>query len=294
MSAGMSGTGTHSGELPFLKMQGLGNDFVVIDQRGQGNAVRMCPRSARALADRRLGIGCDQLAVLRDDSDGDGDHDASVDAAVDFWNADGSPSDACGNATRCIGRLLMTENGRDVVRVRTGRGVLSVHATDDGEYSVNMGRPRRRWSEIPLARDVDPAALPIDGSPVAVNMGNPHCVFVVDEHGLSGPEERGPEIECHPLFPERTNVEFVHVMNRNAIRVRIWERGTGITLASGSGSCASAVATYLRKLTERKVTVHLDGGSLEIDWRDDGVWMKGPANRVYSGRLDPELLESLE
>ena len=290
----MSVTRTYPGELPFLKMQGLGNDFVVIDRRGQGNVIGMCSRSARALADRRLGIGCDQVAVLRDDSEGDDGHDGSVDAAVDFWNADGSPSDACGNATRCIGRLLMAENGSDVVRVRTGRGVLSVHATGDGEYSVNMGRPRRHWSEIPLARDVDPEALPIDGTPVAVSMGNPHCVFIVDEHGLSGPEERGPEIECHPLFPERTNVEFVHVVNRNAIRVRFWERGTGVTPASGSGSCAAAVAAHLRKLTERRVSVQLDGGSLEIDWRDDGVWMKGPANKVYSGRLDPELLESLE
>ena len=290
----MSVTRTYPGELPFLKMQGLGNDFVVIDQRGQGSGTGMCSRSARALADRRLGIGCDQVAVLRDDSGRDKGHDGLVDAAVDFWNADGSPSDACGNATRCIGRLLMAENGRDVVRVRTGRGVLSVHAAGDGEYSVNMGRPRRHWSEIPLARDVDPEALPIDGTPVAVSIGNPHCVFIVDEHGLSGPEERGPEIERHPLFPERTNVEFVHVVNRNAIRVRIWERGTGVTLASGSGSCAAAVATHLRNLTERRVTVELDGGSLEIDWRDDGVWMKGPANKVYSGRLDPELLESME
>ncbi len=294
MSAGMSGTGTRSGELPFLKMQGLGNDFVVIDQRGQDIAARMCPRLARALADRRLGIGCDQLAVLRDDSDRDGDHDDPVDAAVDFWNADGSPSDACGNATRCIGRLLMKESGRNIVRVRTGRGILSVHATDDGEYSVNMGQPRRHWTEIPLARDVDPMALPIDGSPVSVNMGNPHCVFIVGEHGLSGAEERGPGIERHPLFPERTNVEFVHVVDRNAIRARIWERGTGVTLASGSGSCAAAVATHLRGFTERRVTVRLDGGSLEIDWRDDGVWMKGPADKVYSGRLAPEFMERLE
>lgn len=289
----MSNNGNTQAELPFLKMQGLGNDFVVIDQRGRNHGFRMRSPSAKALADRRFGIGCDQVAVLRDHVPIDGDRGEPVDAIVDFWNADGSPSDACGNATRCIGRMILEESGRDTVHIRTGRGVLRVHAAGGGKYSVNMGRPRLEWSDIPLAQDIDTMNLPIEGTPVAVNMGNPHCVFFVDEDGLTGPEERGPEIERHPLFPQRTNVEFVHVLSKDAIRVRIWERGTGVTMASGSGSCAAAVASHLRKLTDRQVRVQLDGGSLDIDWRDDGVWMTGPASNVYAGKLAPEFLESL-
>ena len=269
-------------DLQFLKMQALGNDFVIIDLRRTSSAVAVDVGFVRAAADRRLGIGFDQLAVLR------GDPDADVDAAVEFWNADGSPSATCGNVSRCIGRLLMGETGRDHVRIRTGRGVLPARDAGGGHVSVNMGHPQTAWEEIPLASGVNTVALPLAGSPVAVGMGNPHCVFFVDDLESVSPERRGPEVERDPLFPERTNVEFVQVLDRGNLRMRVWERGVGMTPASGSGACASAVAARIRRLVDRSVTVHLDGGRLAIDWMDDGVWMKGPAFPVFSGSLAPE------
>ncbi len=272
--------------LHFLKMQALGNDFVIIDLRRTVSAAPVDAEFVRAAADRRLGIGFDQLAILR------GDPDASVDAAVEFRNADGSPSAACGNASRCIGRILMNETGRDLVRIRTGRGILPVRMAGDGNVSVNMGSPQTAWKKIPLARDVDTLALPLEGSPVAVGMGNPHCVFFVDDIEAISPERRGPAVERDPLFPERTNVEFVQVLDRGNLRMRVWERGAGVTPASGSGSCATAVAAHLRGLADRSAAVHLDGGVLAIDWTDDGVWMTGPAFRVFSGSLAPGFPEA--
>ena len=272
-----------AGGLRFLKMHGLGNDFVVIDARG--NAAPITAGLAHALGDRHRGVGFDQLAVLRDD--------AAADAAVEFWNPDGSRADACGNASRCVVRLLAEETGRDRFALRTGRGVLTAEAVGNGQFRVNMGPPVLDWSGIPLARDIALDPLPIDGAPAAVGMGNPHCVFVVADAEAVDLAGRGAEIERHLLFPERTNVEFVEVIDRETIRMRVWERGGMITLACGSGACAAAVVTASRGLTERHVTVRLDGGDLEIDWRDDGVWMTGPAARVFEGTLSAEFLEGL-
>jgi diaminopimelate epimerase len=277
----IAGMSDDSGGLRFLKMHGLGNDFVVVDARGGQDPVT--PALARALGDRRRGVGFDQLAVIRDGG-------AGADATIDFWNADGSAAAACGNATRCVARLLMAENGAQALRLRTGRGLLVAEAAGEGLIRVNMGPPQLDWREIPLAREADLDALPIEGRPAAAGMGNPHCVFVVPDAEAVDLDALGPRIEHDPLFPERTNVEVVHVIDRETIRMRVWERGGMITLACGSGACAAAVVTARRGLTGRRVTVRLDGGELGIDWREDGVWMTGPTALVFEGRIAPELL----
>ncbi|MFO1105095.1 MAG: diaminopimelate epimerase [Amaricoccus sp.] len=268
------------GELGFLKMHGLGNDFVVIDAR-HGRAP-VTPALARALGDRNRGVGFDQLAVIRDGS--------GVAAEVDFWNSDGTPAAACGNATRCVARLLMRETGAAALDLRTGRGVLRAEEAGQGLIRVNMGQPQLRWDEVPLARPMPLDPLPLAGGPAAAGMGNPHCVFVVEDAEAVDLASLGPRTEHDPLFPERTNVEIVQVLDRGTIRMRVWERGGMITLACGSGACAAAVVTAQRGLTERAVTVRLDGGDLGIDWRADGVWMTGPAVTVFEGRLTADFL----
>lgn len=270
--------------LRFLKMHGAGNDFVVIDSRG-GAAVTT-PALARALGDRNRGVGFDQLAELRD-----GGEDA--DFTLDFWNSDGSRAGACGNATRCVCDLVMTESGKPAVTLRTARGALHARRLTDGRVSVNMGPPQRLWSEIPLSQEVDTLHLPLDGDPAAIGMGNPHCVFFVPDAETVDLPNLGPRIEHNPLFPQRTNVEFASLTGPDRLRMRVWERGTGITLACGSGACATAVAAHLRGLTGRRVTLDLDGGTLEVDWREDGVWLTGPVARVFEGTLSPGFLAAL-
>jgi diaminopimelate epimerase len=283
-TAGMTGESILPVEgLRFLKMHGLGNDFVVIDARGGRDPVT--PALARALGDRHRGVGFDQLAVIRDA--------AGADAAIDFWNSDGTPAAACGNATRCVARLLMDETGAESLALQTGRGLLAAEAAGAGLIRVNMGQPQTRWDEIPLAREMDVDALPLPGRPGAVGMGNPHCVFVLPDAEEVDLADIGPRVEHDALFPQRTNVEFVHVIDPGAIRMRVWERGGMITQACGSGACAAAVVTARRGLTGRLVTVRLDGGDLIVDWREDGVWMTGPTALVFEGRLAPELLGGL-
>jgi diaminopimelate epimerase len=264
-------------------MHGLGNDFVVIDSRAGGAPVT--PALVRALGDRNRGVGFDQLAVVREGS--------GVAAEIEFWNADGTVADACGNATRCVARLLMDESGATALDLRTGRGVLRAEEAGAGLVRVNMGAPELDWRSVPLAREMDLDALPIDGSPGAAGMGNPHCVFVVDDAEMVDLPALGRAVEEHPIFPERTNVEFVHVIDRETIRMRVWERGGMVTLACGSGACAAVVVTARRGLTGRKVRVRLDGGELGIDWREDGVWMTGPTARVFEGRLSPDFLAAV-
>ncbi|AJE45031.1 diaminopimelate epimerase [Celeribacter indicus] len=269
-----------STDLPFLKMHGLGNDFVIIDSRGRDALVS--PELARAIGDRHRGVGFDQLAEIRDAEE--------ADIALDFWNSDGSRAGACGNATRCVGRLMLDESGRDSVSIRTERGVLSARRAGE-EVSVNMGHPQRMWDEIPLSHPVDTDFLPLEGEPVAVGMGNPHAVFFVPDIRDVDVAGRGRRVECDPLFPERTNVEFAEIRARDEIRMRVWERGTGITLACGSGACATAVAAHVRGLTDRTVRMEVDGGWLTLDWREDGVWMTGPTQTVFAGRFDLSFLE---
>ncbi len=267
--------------LPFKKMHGLGNDFVVLDARAR--AVEMTPALAQRLADRNRGVGFDQLAVI---SDREGS-----DAHLTFYNADGSLSAACGNATRCIGRMLLNETGKAGLELTTDRGTLAVREAGGGLTSVNMGPPQLKWDEIPLAEEMDTLELPIEGAPTATGMGNPHCSFFVEDAEAVLLESFGPRYETHPLFPQRTNVQVVSLVAPDTLRMRVWERGTGVTLASGSSSCAVAVAAARRGLTGREVTVRLDGGELKVAWREDGVWMTGPTAHVFNGVLTPDWLE---
>jgi len=255
-------------------MHGLGNDFVVVDERGI--TPRVDKAVAMAIADRHRGVGFDQLAVLSKTPD--------ADVRLVFWNSDGSQAGACGNATRCIARHVMDQTGASELTLQTERGVL--HAVDAGQglTSVNMGQPQLEWQDVPLSHAMDTLELPIDGAPTATGMGNPHCTFFVDDAEDVDLDAKGAAFEHHPLYPERTNVQFASLIHADHLRMRVWERGVGITLASGSSSCATAVAAVRRGLTGRDVTIDLDGGTLQISWRDDGVWMTGPTAHVFDGQ----------
>ena len=263
-----------------MKMHGLGNDFVVIDARA--HSISMNVALVQAIGDRRQGVGFDQLAII--------EPDAEADARLVFYNSDGSFSAACGNATRCIARHIITETGKASISLRTARGILACEDAGGGMTRVNLGVPILDWVDIPLTRAVDTLCLPIAGDPVATGMGNPHCTFFVEDAEAVDLESKGPAYEHHPLFPERTNVQFCHLIAPNHLRMRVWERGAGVTLASGSSSCAVVVAAARRGLTGRTVKVTLDGGDIQIDWCEDGVWMTGPTMYVNDGVLTPEFL----
>jgi diaminopimelate epimerase len=272
----------NSNNLPFMKMHGLGNDFVVIDAREE--EVALSKKIISGIADRHFGVGFDQLAVI---SKGE------FDAHLTFYNADGSGSLACGNATRCIARYLMDETSKENLILTTMHGQIPAVDLGDGVTSVNMGKPELEWNKVPLSENIPTLELPIEGSPTATGMGNPHCTFFVEDPEKINLEEMGPKFENHPLFPERTNVQFASIIAQDQIRMRVWERGAGVTLASGSSSCATAVAANRKGLTEKKVQIELDGGILSVDWREDGVWMTGPTMQVFTGSFSEEFLKSL-
>ncbi|SCM69224.1 diaminopimelate epimerase [Donghicola eburneus] len=275
-------TQTASSGLPFMKMHGLGNDFVVIN--GTDVPGGLSDSLVSAIAHRNTGVGFDQLAVI-EESD-------RADARLVFYNADGSLSATCGNATRCIARHLMDERGVDSLVLETERGLLPCEDGGNGLTRVNMGAPLLAWNEVPIAQDIDTLHLPINGDPVATGMGNPHCTFFVDDAEAVDLNTFGPAHEHHPLFPERTNVQVAHLIGPDHLRMRVWERGTGITMASGSSSCATAVAAARRGITGRKVRISLEIGDLVIDWREDGVWMEGPTAHVFSGTFTPGFIEA--
>jgi diaminopimelate epimerase len=275
-----------SAGFPFLKMHGLGNDVVVLDARQHGFA--LTPAAAKAIADRRTGVGCDQIMIIEPPRNGG-------DAFIAIRNSDGGVVESCGNGSRCVARVLMEESGKDKVTLETLGGPIIATRSADGLYSIDMGPAKDDWQAIPLANPTDTLHLPVsegllsDG--VGVNVGNPHAVFFVKDAGAVDLATVGPKLEHHALFPARINVEAVQVFDRGHIRMRVWERGAGITQACGTGACAAAVAAVRRGLTERKVTVTLDGGDLQIEWRADGhVIMTGPATLVFSGTLDAGLL----
>ena len=268
--------------LPFMKMHGLGNDFVVID--GREGEVALSKKIISGIADRHFGVGFDQLAVI---SKGE------FDAHLTFYNSDGSGSLACGNATRCIARYLMDETSKENLILTTMHGQIPAVDLGNGVTSVNMGKPGLEWNKVPLSENIPTLELPIEGSPTATGMGNPHCTFFVEDAEKINLEEMGPKFENHPLFPEQTNVQFASITARDQIRMRVWERGVGVTLASGSSSCATAVAANRKGLTEKKVRIELDGGVLNVDWREDGVWMTGPTMQVFTGSFSKEFLKSL-
>lgn len=265
--------------IPFIKMHGAGNDFVVIDNRS--GAFALDEDSIIALCDRRYGIGCDQVAVM--------EKSAIADVFMRIFNADGGTVASCGNATRCIGWLMMRELKREHVSIETKAGVLTADYAGELLVKVNMGRPRLDWREIPLIEEADTQNLPIiqgdlqDG--FAVSMGNPHAVFFVENVDLVHLAHDGSVIEHHPFFPERTNVEIVQVISREHLKVRVWERGSGLTLACGTGACATVVAAQMRGLAGERVTVSLPGGDLLIEWRgaSHDVWMTGPVAEVFNG-----------
>lgn len=273
----------------FRKMHGLGNDFVVFDARPGG--LLLDNALARRVADRRLGVGCDQVIVIERARD-------RADAAMRIFNADGDEVEACGNATRCVARLLLEETDAPMVRIDTPGGLLVCRDAGGDMITVDMGKPRLDWREIPLARDLDTKgfALTVKGETVqaaAVSMGNPHCVLIVEDAAAAPVADWGPAIEHDALFPARTNVEFVQVLSHERVRMRVWERGAGITRACGTGACAAAVAAHRRGLTGRQTDVMLDGGTLHIAWRasDDHVLMTGSASLAFTGDIDLGALE---
>ena len=270
--------------LRFRKMHGLGNDFVVVDARAGG--VEITPALARALGDRHRGIGFDQLAVVRAAAD--------ADAAILFHNPDGSIAGACGNATRCVADLVMRERGTAAATLRTANGLLAAERLAGGAIRVDMGPVRTGWQDIPLAEAADTVSLPLEGAPGAAALPNPHCVFFVEDAEAVDLAAEGSRWEHHPMFPQRTNVEFCQVLAPGRIRMRVWERGTGVTLACGSGACAVAVAAARKGLSGREATIVADGGELAVEWRADGhVTLAGPVSEVFEGELTPEFLGSL-
>ena len=275
---------------PFLKMNGLGNDFVVVGADLAPDRPRFAPdaAAARAIADRARGVGCDQLIGIEPSANGD--------AFMRIWNSDGSEVEACGNAARCVGWLLMEAAKRDEAVIETKAGLLRARRAGPREVAIDMGEPRLNWRDIPLAEEMDTARVelqvgPIDApllhTPGCVSMGNPHVAFFVADAEAAPVREVGPLIEHHPLFPEGVNVGFAEVRAPDLIRFRVWERGAGVTKACGTGACAALVAAHRRGLAGRRARVLMDGGELVVEWREsDGhVIMTGPVEIEFSGAL---------
>jgi diaminopimelate epimerase len=275
------------GKVPFRKMHGLGNDFVVLDLRG--GEVALSAKGVRALANRRTGIGCDQVILL------ERSQDPVARVLMRIRNADGSEAEACGNATRCVAEILQRETGDPRVCIETVAGLLEAEVRPDGLVDVDMGPARMSWREIPLAcaMDTDRVDLTVGplSEPACTNVGNPHATFFVDEVEAVNLAALGPALEHHPLFPQRANIGVAAIRDRRNLRLRVWERGAGITPACGSGACAALVAAHRRGLTDSRAAVALDGGTLDIDWREDGhVIMTGPTTQSFEGRFDLDLL----
>jgi diaminopimelate epimerase len=280
--------------LPFRKMNGLGNDFVVLDARTC--ALQLTPGQVRRVSDRAHGVGCDQVIVL--------EPSRKADVFMRIFNADGSQVGACGNATRCAAWLMAQETGRRKVTIETNVGLLQAEVESAERVTIDMGVPKFAWNEIPLAEpfhdttgielQIGPIDDPVLHSPSVANVGNPHAIFWVDDVDAHDLARFGPLLENHPIFPERANISLAQVISRdglNGLKLRTWERGAGLTRACGTAACAAAVAAARRKLTGRQVTVELPGGRLLIDWTADGhILMSGPTELEFEGTLSPETL----
>lgn len=271
-------------EIPFTKMHGLGNDFVIIDTREQ--PLSLSPEHIKKICDRHKGVGCDQLVLLS--------HSERADCRVHFYNADGSESSACGNASRCIAALMMYETGRSIATIATNAGMLSCDLTDDGWITVNLGKAKTGWQAIPLAKEEDTLHVNIIAGTlkdaVCVNVGNPHAVFFVDDIDIVPLEKLGPLLENHAIFPEKANIEVVQVISRDHIRVRVWERGVGETQACGTGASAAAIAAIRREKCDRTVLVNLPGGDLEVTLHTNmDVTLSGPVDISFAGVMDDTL-----
>ncbi len=283
---------TATADVPFRKMHGLGNDFVVLDARSRPLDLTLERR--RTIADRRRGVGCDQLIVLEPPTD------RQADVFMRIYNPDGGEAGACGNATRCVAHVLMSERQADAIVVQTISGLLDSEKTGTGAnglpiVSVDMGPALLDWRDIPVNEACDTLHLPVAlgpvSDPVGTSMGNPHATFFVDDLDAIPVTQLGPQLETHALFPERANIGFAQIVGENRIRLKVWERSAGLTLACGSGACATLVAAARRGLTARKAEVIVDGGTLEIEWQRDGhVLMTGGVAQSFAGTLDPSLL----
>jgi diaminopimelate epimerase len=261
----------------FRKMHGAGNDFIILDARR--HSLDLPPGRIAALADRHTGIGCDQVITLEAPPSG-------ADVFMRIHNPDGSEAGACGNATRCVAALLGEETGRQDFVIQTLGGALPARR-EAGGISVDMGMPRLGWADVPLAQAGDTLHLPLAGDPAALSMGNPHATLFVADAEAAEVTTLGPALERHPIFPARANIGFAQILAPDRIRLRVWERGAGLTLACGSGACAALVNAHRRGLAGRTAALVLDGGTLRIAWRDDGhVIMTGPAVTAFHGTAD--------
>ncbi|HXX26682.1 MAG TPA: diaminopimelate epimerase [Pseudolabrys sp.] len=274
----------------FVKMNGIGNEIVVVDLRsGAAKGTKIEPEEARAAAKP---VPYDQLMALYPP------RTPGTDAFIRIYNNDGSEAGACGNGMRCVADLVSKENGKRTLTFETTAGILNCWKGDDGLFTVDMGAPRFKWDEIPLAEEIrdtrnielqiGPIDKPVLHTPSVVSMGNPHAIFWVDDVNAYDLERFGPLLENHPIFPERANITLAHIVSRDHVIIRTWERGAGLTKACGSAACAAAVAAARLKRTNRKVKVTLPGGELTIDWRDtDGhVLMTGPVALEFEGTFD--------
>ena len=274
--------------LDFVKMHGLGNDFVILDARTR--ELSLGETAARAIADRHRGVGCDQILIIEKP------RSSGADAFMRIRNADGGEAEACGNGARCVAALLLRETGRERVTIDTLAGpVIAQAAGDDHRVAVDMGEPRLGWREIPLAKECDTLHVPLSlgplNDPVCTSMGNPHATFFVADVGAIDVASLGPKLEHEPLFPARANIGVAQILSPRQIRVRIWERGDGLTLACGSGACATLVAAVRRGLGERRAEIVADGGTLVIEWRQDNhVIMTGAVATSFRGVIDASLL----
>ncbi len=268
----------------FVKMHGLGNDFVIIDSRiSDPNLTSIAIQN---ICDRHLGVGCDQLIILA--------HSTKADLKLTFYNNDASLSKACGNGTRCCAALLLSELEADECCIETASGLLSCWVDDNGLINVDMGQPKFGWQDIPLSKHMPTDELPLNiqglTNPSVISMGNPHTIFIVNDVNHIDIKSLGAQIEHHDFFPERTNVEFVQIIDKYNIRIRVWERGAGITLACGSGTCAATVALAQKKLINRKITAQVDGGFLQVHWqKDNHVILSGPIALSFAGTLSENL-----
>lgn len=272
----------------FLKMHGLGNDFIVLDARN--NAFSLDAKTIRGLSNRRIGIGCDQLLLIEPSN--------KADAFMRIYNADGGEVGQCGNGTRCIADLMMAEKGTEKVTIETTSGLLYCHRVPGG-VAIDMGEPIFDWRNIPLSEERDTLHLGLKmgalSDPVALSVGNPHVIFFVEDAESISLATLGPKIETYFLFPERVNVNVAEIRSENEIRLRVWERGTGITQACGTGACATLVAAASRGLTERKASILMDGGKLTVEWNEAGrIILSGPAETSFSGEVELPIVKAKE
>lgn len=280
-------------EIPFIKMNGLGNDFAIFD--GRERPINLIGRTAELIANRSEGVGCDQVIVMEPSEE--------ADVFMRIYNADGSEVDACGNATRCVARIVAGELNQVGVTIETNAGILLAQLNGEENVTVDMGVPKFDWQDIPLSEEfrdtrgielqIGPIDNPVLHSPSVVNVGNPHCIFWVDDVSKHDLGTFGPMLENHPLFPERANITLAQVPSKAELILSVWERGAGLTKACGTAACAAAVCAARKQLTGRNVSVHLPGGDLQVLWResDDHILMTGPIEVEYKGEIEPASFE---